>query len=322
MSNIIRNILFAAVVAGATSACVKTDGEVVDTSSLYYHAADNTLTIGGDETETTLHVEADCSWQIATVADWLQVSPQSGSGNMDLQVIADGPNPSWTAQREAELVLTAQDGIVKRIAVVQGPSTRRVLEVRPGTMSFEAVSGAPLALSVACGSVWTVEEKPDWIILSSISGEGDAQLSVSCEDNTQMAERMGKLVIVAYSGELRAEVSVTQEAATLPVLAAPVAQMVEESRAAFSCAVTESMFHVTECGVCVGTSPTPSVDGQKWKSDNLTMAYDMTVTGLDKKTVYYVCAYAVSPVGTAFSEVVTFTTLSMPKEGDNNKPDY
>ena len=320
MRNIIRNILFAAVVAGATSACVKTDGEVVDTSSLYYHAADNTLTIGGDETETTLHVEADCSWQIATVADWLQVSPQSGSGNMDVQVIADGPNPSWTTQREAELVLTTQDGISKRIAVVQGPSTRLMLEVSPQSLSLAANETSAGTILISSNVDWSISAA-DWVRLSLNDGSGDAQVSVSCDYNYAMVSRSCVLTVQSANG-LAKTVELTQGAATLPVLATPEIRQVEETKTVFGCAVAESMFDVTECGIYIGTTNNPTAEGQKWKADTPAMAFEMTVTGLDKKQIYYVCAYAVSPVGTAYSDVVTITTLSVPKEGDNDKPNY
>lgn len=410
MSNIIRNILFATVVTGLLAACVKTDEEITDTSSLFYHATDSTLTIGGDDSETTLHVDADCSWQFATTANWLNVSPQSGSGSMDVRVIADGPNPSWTAQREAELVLTSQDGIAKRIIVRQNPCTKHVLEVSPKTLSFESVNAASIALKVECNSSWTIENNPDWLTLSAVTGNGNSQVNVTCEDNTQTTERTGIIVFVAFGGELREEVSVTQKAfapmlavlpkslslaanetdpgaffvssnvewnissadwvklsqnagsgnaqvnvscdynyatvprsciltvqtnsglvcnveltqegAKLPVLTKPEVQTIEETYAAFSCVVTESMFEVTECGIYVSTTDNPAVTGKKWKMDNAAMSYNMTVTGLDKKRVYYVCAYAISPVGPAYSEVVTFTTLSIPKEGDNDKPNY
>ena len=48
----------------------------------------------------------------------------------------------------------------------------------------------------------------------------------------------------------------------------------------------------------------------------------LSITGLSSRTTYYVRAYAVSTVGTAYSQqAVTFTTQGgLPDEGDNQMP--
>jgi len=47
------------------------------------------------------------------------------------------------------------------------------------------------------------------------------------------------------------------------------------------------------------------------------------LTGLSKKTTYYIRAYATSVIGTSYtSEMRTFTTTNIPGEDDNGKPKY
>ena len=74
---------------------------------------------------------------------------------------------------------------------------------------------------------------------------------------------------------------------------------------------------VTELGVCYGTSNNPSVDNDKKiaAKDNQTT---ISLTSLQENTTYYVRAYAKNKVGIAYSESITFTTLTLPKVQTND----
>lgn len=74
---------------------------------------------------------------------------------------------------------------------------------------------------------------------------------------------------------------------------------------------------VTELGVCYGTSNNPSVENGKTieAKENQTT---ISLTSLQENTTYYVRAYAKNKVGIAYSESVTFTTLTMPKVQTND----
>ena len=319
MKHIFRIILFIGTIAGMT-ACVKTDGELEATSSIYYHAADNVVTIDGDGTEGVLHVDADCRWEISVADNWLDVSPKSGSGSMDVSLLANGTNPSSTDERHAELLLKAEDGISKRIQVVQKASTRRILSVTPTTLTFKADASNAQTIAIESNTNWTIANVPTWLTLSQVSGQDDASVSITCENNFETTPRSCTLTIQANAG-LSAQVEVTQGAATLPIVAIPIVSDIGETQASIAGEIVESMFAITECGFFIGTTDNPTVDGQKLQVDSPAMSFSTVVTGLNKKQTYYVCAYAVSPVGISYSEVVSLTTLSVPKEEDNNKPE-
>ena len=74
---------------------------------------------------------------------------------------------------------------------------------------------------------------------------------------------------------------------------------------------------VTELGVCYGTSNNPSVENDKKiaAKDNQTT---ISLTSLQENTTYYVRAYAKNKVGVAYSESITFTTLTQPKVQTND----
>ena len=65
---------------------------------------------------------------------------------------------------------------------------------------------------------------------------------------------------------------------------------------------------VTERGICWGTSPMPSIAGSHILVGADTGTFSVTLTNLQPATAYYVRAYAVNSVGTAYGNDVAFTT--------------
>lgn len=66
---------------------------------------------------------------------------------------------------------------------------------------------------------------------------------------------------------------------------------------------------VTARGVCWSTSSGPTVNGNKTSDGSGTGEFISELTGLSPATKYYVRAYAVNSVGTAYGEEISFTTI-------------
>lgn len=65
---------------------------------------------------------------------------------------------------------------------------------------------------------------------------------------------------------------------------------------------------VNERGICWATTTNPTVNDNKKSSGNGTGNYSVSLTELSGNTKYYARAYAINQGGTAYGEVVTFTT--------------
>lgn len=71
---------------------------------------------------------------------------------------------------------------------------------------------------------------------------------------------------------------------------------------------------VTAYGVCYGTSPNPTVAGDKTVDGTGIGEFESSLTGLSGLTTYYVRAYATNSAGTVYGKEITFTTLVSVRE--------
>ncbi len=65
-------------------------------------------------------------------------------------------------------------------------------------------------------------------------------------------------------------------------------------------------------GICWNTSPEPTLVNNSMGSGNGLGTFTCDISGLTSNTTYYVRAYAINSVGTAYGEEVSFTTLGLP----------
>ena len=107
----------------------------------------------------------------------------------------------------------------------------------------------------------------------------------------------------------------TTSSAVLPTITTGEATEVAISSATVSGTVTnDGGASVTERGVCWATTENPTISDNKLASGNGIGEFTVSLTNLSAGTTYYARAYATNSVGTAYGNVVTFTTES---EGGN-----
>ncbi len=68
---------------------------------------------------------------------------------------------------------------------------------------------------------------------------------------------------------------------------------------------------VIEKGVCWGTNPNPTTAGSYFANGSGNGAFTVNISGLIPATTYYVRAYAINSVGTAYGNQITFSTSSV-----------
>lgn len=102
-----------------------------------------------------------------------------------------------------------------------------------------------------------------------------------------------------------------EESTTKPVLDTSEVGVITEATASCTCTITtDGNSTISERGVCWSTSPNPTIANDKTSIAYGNEKYYCTIKNLSPNTIYYVRAYAINKVGTAYGLQTTFTTKS------------
>ena len=107
---------------GNVSTCGETlSFDLLPVASRIYLPSDTVVVAGNSGSSTAITVEADTSWQIATVPDWLDISPLQGHTGKTTLVITTRSKNETTAARYADITLNAIDeaGVSATLTVAQ-----------------------------------------------------------------------------------------------------------------------------------------------------------------------------------------------------------
>ena len=160
---------------------------------------------------TDMTINANCSWSITKNADWLTVSPMSGSSTQTVTVSAM-KNSSGT---DRMVVLTILGGELKsrKITVTQKKVDETpeqiYMSVNKTSLEFEK-GGGSLNFIISSNTSWTIT-CPDWCSLSTTSGSSSATITVTATMNNKTTSRSGQITL--KGGDVDdVIINVTQEA--------------------------------------------------------------------------------------------------------------
>jgi hypothetical protein len=152
--------------------------------------------------QTTFSVASNISWTVSENEDWLNVSPNNGSGSATLNV--DYDENTTTSARVCSITVSG-GGFTKVVTVSQqGPT----LMVVPSNRDVGSPAGQT-TFDVFSLIAWSVSESEDWLEVSPTDGTGDGLLTVNYDENTSVNERIGTITVSSLI--LTREVTVTQE---------------------------------------------------------------------------------------------------------------
>lgn len=378
----------------------------------YMRTAD--VVTGGNSTQASIHVEANCQWSITTGDSWLSLGASSGEGTADVAVTMT-QNPSSANDRTATVTLKSAGGISTTITVRQEKNEEQIV-ITPAELEFTANETGYQEFTVTANGHWSITGCPEWVTLSAtegtntgsvqvrvaentqeddrpkatltvtgdggasatvdikqqgrstlltaspqritvtalggqktltvtgnvtwylsasedwltdfsaVSGTGTMEITFTCKENTKLEPRSATITVTSENGRQTVTVPVEQEAGKLPVLGKLLLLDSDEQQATVRGNLQESMFAVTEYGICYGeeehptTSATKVVVGRTAPTGDST--FEALLSGLTKGKTYHARAYAISATGTAYSEELDFVALPMPKNDDNDRPAF
>ncbi|MCR4919621.1 MAG: hypothetical protein K5928_07410 [Prevotella sp.] len=313
----------------ATISVQKTDGTITRTVTLTQSAnteqlsvSPNTLSFTSDGGTSSASVISNTHWTVDGGADWIEsITPMEGDGNGSLTIRTKA---NLTENNlEATLTLRSSGGMAVPLKVTQAGMVAK-LSVSPTSISATATS-ATYQIAIETNVAWTAHSNQSWAILSETAGSVSKTIDIHVADNLLLSPRDADITI-SYSTGKQAVAHITQSAGERPVIGslneANITNVTKtEATVSFS---FQSMYDVIEYGVCyssTSTSPTTSGAHLGQSAMDKQGTASLRLTGLDAGTTYYIRAYAVSAVGTQYSNSLSFTTVSgWPGEDDNVTP--
>lgn len=144
---------------------------------------------------TDLVINANCNWSITKNADWLTVSPMSGSSTQTITVSA----MKNSSEADRMVVLTIQGGELKSRKVtvtqkkVEETPVQLYLSVNKTSLEFDK-NGGSQSFVISSNTSWSIS-CPDWCSLSTSSGSSSATITVAVAMNNKTVSRSGQIIL-------------------------------------------------------------------------------------------------------------------------------
>lgn len=262
-------------------------------------------------------ITSNTHWTITGSASWLTLNKTEGDNNGSIRITVEANTSK--SEREVVLTITGSGGISKQLTVKQQGDTSTDFRVSTTELSANAVAGT-VQFNIIGDAQWTLSSNKNWATPNTTYGEGNASIMVSLTDNTN--EEAREAVITVSSNTKSETVAIRQGAGSKPTVTALNVNY-DGKAGAVATFSYNSMFPVTEYGVCYNTTGQPTVNDahQSESGSNTQGTPSFSLSELAYSTTYYVRAYAKSVVGVQYSEPISFTTVNnWPGSDDNVKP--
>ena len=202
------------------------------------------------------------------------------------------------------------------------------MSLTPTVVDLPAKGGSQV-ITITSNTAWGASANVTWANLSATNGVANSTLTVTLEDNNTTSPR--EAIITFSYGKDQQTVTINQTAAAPTTFAKVQASNIGRYQADVSGMFT-SDFNVSEYGIVYSLTerePTTSMSDDKvtvLKVGTTATTQDIvsaTLTNLRAGNTYFARLYTKGPLGTEYSNVISFTTSGgAPDSGDNPTPGY
>lgn len=202
------------------------------------------------------------------------------------------------------------------------------MSLTPTVVDLPAKGGSQV-ITITSNTAWGASANVTWANLSATNGVANSTLTVTLEDNNTTSPR--EAIVTFTYGKDQQTVTINQAAASPTTFAKVQASNIGRYQADVSGMFT-SDFNVSEYGIVYSLTerePTTSMSDDKvtvLKVGTTATTQDIvsaTLTNLRAGNTYFARLYTKGPLGTEYSNVISFTTSGgAPDSGDNPTPGY
>ena len=202
------------------------------------------------------------------------------------------------------------------------------MSLTPTVVDLPAKGGSQV-ITITSNTAWGASANVTWANLSATNGVANSTLTVTLEDNNTTSPR--EAIVTFTYGKDQQTVTINQAAASPTTFAKVQASNIGRYQADVSGMFT-SDFNITEYGIVYSLTerePTTSMSDDKvtvLKVGTTATTQDIvsaTLTNLRAGNTYFARLYTKGPLGTEYSNVISFTTSGGASDsGDNPTPGY
>lgn len=179
---------------------------------LVFGVAPTGLNVGSDPGTFVFSVLSNCpDWDITGMPSWLQVMPDSGSGNATIVLLCE-QNP--VAMPRSATLTVAGCGTSQTFTLNQSAAPI-ALSVTPLALDFGA-AGDVRTLDFSANCLWTLTYAPSWVTVTPPLGAGTALVAVEAMPNTDVSPRFDTLVFSVCNGLTESRIPIAQAGVAPP----------------------------------------------------------------------------------------------------------
>ncbi len=263
--------------------------------------SDQSVTNGSGNTSFT--ITSNTNWTVSDDADWLTVSPLSGTDNGTLT--ATYTENTTTSQRVGTITVTG-GGITRTVTVTQS-AVPFTLTVSPSDQSVTNGSGNT-SFTITSNTNWTVSDDADWLTVSPLSGTDNGTLTATYTENTTTSQRVGTITVTG--GGITRTVTVTQSAVPFTLTVSPSDQSVTNGSGNTSFTITSNTnWTVSDDADWLTVSPLSGTD-----NGTLTATYTENTTTSQRVGTITVTGGGITRTVTVTQSAVPFTLTVSPSD--------
>lgn len=161
---------------------------------------------GKDGGEEHFTIGCDTDWEIAWSAEWLEVNPQTGTGNATITMTVSAN--TIEEPRSARVVVKSGDLLAEITIDQEAGDQPLTASFEPETVEIDYTGGFVNA-NLTSNTTWNLVAS-EWITLLEVVGQGDAALRIVVDNNLNPEGRTG-FVNAMHNGELLASMTIVQE---------------------------------------------------------------------------------------------------------------
>ena len=175
-----------------------------------FDVATTTLTFNDKQETQTISVATDGTWQAYSSADWIQITPESATGNSTLSITV--LENTTDGERTGSVNITMGDASAT-VAVIQ---KGKYFTIDNSLLDFTS-KGGELGVSITTNAPWSsrIDGNVDWLSLSPTSGDANAEVKITATDNASVNSRSANVYFDALGRNVN--ILVTQKARYLTV---------------------------------------------------------------------------------------------------------